>query len=948
MVMVQECYSQQRLRDYLLGRLGEQESDQLETHLHQCPACEETAAHLEAEDTLAGQLRGISDAAVPLQDERFAASAERAKRMVPLGAGVPGSSALVEPSSGPIDAGEPLGGYELLERIGRGGMGAVYRGRHRRLDRIVAIKLLPSGFAKDPEAIARFQREMRAVGRLNHPAIIAATDAGEHDGTHYLVMELVDGLDLARIARALGPLPIPEACELIRQAALGLQHVHAQGVVHRDIKPSNLMLDRQGRVKILDLGLAQLGTWQQPVDEFTTVGQLMGTLDYMAPEQAESGQRSDYRSDLYSLGATLYRLLCGHAPYAVTPHLSPLEKLRLLAGTDAPKLATLRPDAPPQLCALVDQMLARSPAERPAGAAIVAQQLEPLSQTAATAPLVEQARERLNDQPTEQDEPHDDLMPARAAAEPAAGSGGGRRRWPAMVAAAAMLPLLALAGVFIVLETNKGQIVIESDTADVQVRLLRDGQAEEDLTVRQGANASRIRAGNYEVVIEQPSDTLVISDNTFTLRRGETIVTRITRRSGDERVAMQSDTQVGQPPAVSPGPTYEGKNLDQWLAVLERERAPDQVATALKAIDALADRQSGQQVAEVAMRATRQLPANLRFPSGHIIERHVFGLVNKVLEPQAVMRLLLEQLAIDDPDWQRRVLDYLDSLIDARKYPGSLDPLVQRISELAQNQQHPVTSFAALHELTTLAIHLHQRGKSVEHAIDALQRGLDARSAVGRTHFIAQRAVVDRSWPESLQQIFIRWSAEQLNDDDVPEKLLMHALLNLYINVPLATQMFPDLPQKIATQLRRRADPLPHPDQFMTLKGPFADAAFTAIMDALEELEIDVPTEQIRAEVGDALRGRNAELVSSPVTLLACLARHPRLQTGEADNVLRRIATQLTDPADPKPRLPSADNWRLAFIPRVPSHHMRRRLLPLYLISRGPGSDQAVEEAVAD
>jgi serine/threonine protein kinase len=238
----------------------------------------------------------------------------------------------------PIANANQIPGYEILELLDKGGMGAVYRGRHRRLDRMVAIKLLPSRYAKDPEAIARFQHEMRAVGRLHHPSIITATDAGEHHGTHFLVMELVDGLDLARIARALGRLPIAEACELIRQAALGLEYVHAQGVVHRDIKPSNLMLDRQGRIKILDLGLAQLGPWQQSVDEYTTVGQLIGTLDYMAPEQSDSGRRADYRSDLYSLGATLYRLLCGRAPYAITPHLSPLEKLRLLASSDPPRM----------------------------------------------------------------------------------------------------------------------------------------------------------------------------------------------------------------------------------------------------------------------------------------------------------------------------------------------------------------------------------------------------------------------------------------------------------------------------------------------------------------------------------------------------------------------------------------------------------------------------------
>jgi len=172
-----------------------------------------------------------------------------------------------------------------------------------RLDRFVAVKLLPPRIARDPEVIARLQREMRAAGRLQHGSIVTATDAGECQGTHYLVMELVDGLDLARIARALGLLEIGAACALVRQVALGLQYIHAQGVVHRDIKSSNLMLDSQGRVKILDLGLAQIGPWQQGSDDFTTVGQLLGTLDYMAPEQSESSQRADTTAAIVQFGS---------------------------------------------------------------------------------------------------------------------------------------------------------------------------------------------------------------------------------------------------------------------------------------------------------------------------------------------------------------------------------------------------------------------------------------------------------------------------------------------------------------------------------------------------------------------------------------------------------------------------------------------------------------------
>ncbi len=147
----------------------------------------------------------------------------------------------------------------------------------------------------------------------------------------------------------MGPLPFQEACKVAHAVALGLAYAHAEGIVHRDIKPSNLMLSRSGQVKILDFGLAQTELWEEASAELTTVGQLMGTLDYMAPEQAEKANGVDYRADLYSLGATLFRLLVGRAPLAATPNLSPLAKLRLLATSDPPSLGVLRPDLPKRL-----------------------------------------------------------------------------------------------------------------------------------------------------------------------------------------------------------------------------------------------------------------------------------------------------------------------------------------------------------------------------------------------------------------------------------------------------------------------------------------------------------------------------------------------------------------------------------------------------------------------
>src|SRR5262249_26298852 len=176
-----------------------------------------------------------------------------------------------------------LGQYQVLEKLGTGNMGVVYKALHTELDRVVALKVLPAGIA-DEVSIARFKNEARAAGRLDHPNIVGAHDAGQLDGVHFLVMTFVAGVDLGRLLRARQRLEAADASELIRQAATGLHHAFGRGLVHRDIKPSNLMLARDGRVKVLDLGIAR--ALDVPVPErLTATGMLLGTADYLAPEQ---------------------------------------------------------------------------------------------------------------------------------------------------------------------------------------------------------------------------------------------------------------------------------------------------------------------------------------------------------------------------------------------------------------------------------------------------------------------------------------------------------------------------------------------------------------------------------------------------------------------------------------------------------------------------------------
>jgi serine/threonine protein kinase len=210
--------------------------------------------------------------------------------------------------------------YRIESVLGEGGMGTVYRAVHTRLGRPVALKLLTARRRLDPEAGARFEREMRAIGALRHPHIVQATDAGEVDGVPYLVMELLDGRDLSRIVHERGPMSVADACEAIRQAALGLQHAHEYGLVHRDVKPSNLMLTSDGTIKLLDLGLARsvgLGCDEPSGGTVVGTGELtdtqtrVGTENYMAPEQRAAPEHVTLRADLYALGRTFTFLLTG-------------------------------------------------------------------------------------------------------------------------------------------------------------------------------------------------------------------------------------------------------------------------------------------------------------------------------------------------------------------------------------------------------------------------------------------------------------------------------------------------------------------------------------------------------------------------------------------------------------------------------------------------------------
>jgi predicted Ser/Thr protein kinase len=333
----------ERLAAFERGDLPEDSIAQIEAHLSDCGDCCDALAALPADEFLSR-----------LRAARAGASA--------AGTPLPATLAQTGPPPAPAPAHVPaLPGFEDLRELGRGGMGVVYAARHAVMGRRVAVKLINGDHARHPAAVERFRREARAAARLSHPNIVTAYDAGQDGDRPFLVMELIDGESLAERLRRDGPLSVAEACAFVRQAALGLQHAHDNGLVHRDVKPHNLMLAADGTVKVLDFGLAALAGDGGRTTGHTAPHAVMGTPDYMAPEQAEDACRADGRADVYSLGCTLYHLLTGTVPF---PEDSTL--LKLLAHRTRPRPSTraARPDVPAWLDAALRKAMARRPDDR--------------------------------------------------------------------------------------------------------------------------------------------------------------------------------------------------------------------------------------------------------------------------------------------------------------------------------------------------------------------------------------------------------------------------------------------------------------------------------------------------------------------------------------------------------------------------------------------------------
>lgn len=461
-----------------------------------------------------------------------------------------------------------IGNYVVLDKVGAGSMGLVFKARHRRMNRVVALKVLPPSFTMNRLAVLRFQREIQAVAQLSHPNIVAAFDADEFKGLHFFVMEYIEGRDLSRLVREEGPLPVGRAVDFTLQAACGLGEAHAQGIIHRDIKPSNLLLDVAGTVKVSDLGIARM---QKPFGrpggpaagaaELTCDGAMMGTVDYMSPEQAYNSKLADQRSDIYSLGCTLYYLLTGRVPF---PAKTLMARLMAHCERPAPSLRSDLLDVPPALDAVVQRMMAKTPEARYPSMDALIVDLE----ACLTAPPDPSALPTPLPQLTGQSDPNVvSIRPAGLRSVPKAEISGSpvppprtSRPKPPPVSTRVVLAatVIGLTLTAIVAERSRGrtgELIVQADVADVRVAITQGGKS---IVAPTEPRSFRLPPGDYDVEIAGRPVGLRVVPARVSVARNRTAAVRIERVPAPRPVSAASTPEPGTPKPPPPPPERIG------------------------------------------------------------------------------------------------------------------------------------------------------------------------------------------------------------------------------------------------------------------------------------------------------------------------------------------------------------------------------------------------------
>jgi serine/threonine protein kinase len=512
----------QTIRSYGLGELDDHSSLSVWNHLGVCTTCQRRLAEMLPNGAF-DRITGTRPQADRTATGEAAGSVMAADRRRGVSGSPPEAATLPQELAEHPD-------YEIVRELGRGGMGVVYLARNKLMGRSEVLKLVSGHLLEHAGVRGRFLREIQSAARLQHQNIVTAYSAMRLGRNIVLAMEYVEGDDLAKIVRSSGPLSVANACYVIYQAALGLQHAHERGMVHRDIKPANLILGREGTktvAKVLDFGLAKV-TSEGPSDtSLTRHGQTMGTPDFIAPEQIRNTQSADIRADIYSLGCTFYYLLTGGPPFRGE---NPWDVYQAHFSVKAEPLNLVRPEVPAELAALVAKMMAKAPARRFQTPAEAAQAIFPFFQKAlaagemsnASIPAAERQKARpaastapvtKNQTATTRPEPSWETLiqfkepetlrdPAAAAQRPQ-----GRWLWPAAVGA---LLLLALVIAWALVATGKaptGVIELKNvpQNAVVEVdgeRIAVDPAAGQPVTIE-------IRAGKHVVVVKRGAQVLM-------------------------------------------------------------------------------------------------------------------------------------------------------------------------------------------------------------------------------------------------------------------------------------------------------------------------------------------------------------------------------------------------------------------------------------------------------